>query len=169
MVEIFIQKNISEEFIKKLICIIKDKVLPIVFRDQDKNINYHNIKLNYNLQLFSIKELERILRTVPKNNITEFGAVGFILSYIILTRPNIQTIGGVYNIGDGLDYHWREEGHLFKLEISGCNTKNKQIFHNRIWHKKNKFKDRYYGEPAYERLIGIVDFYHERYKLWSIG
>ena len=167
LVDLFIQRDISEEFIKKLICSIREKMFPILFQDQDKNIIYPNIELKCNLQIFPTKEIDRIINTIPKNNITEFGAVGFILAYIVLTRPDIQTVG-VYNIGEGLDYHWREADNLYKLEISGCNTENRQIFLNRIWQKKNKFKKRYYGELAYERLIGIVDFYHERYKLWTI-
>ncbi len=167
LVETFFKKKISEEFIKKLIITIKDKKFPIFFRDHNNNIKYHDIKLECNLNLYSQEILEIILNSIPKDDITEYAAVGFILAYIILLHPIISEIN-VYNRGEGLDYHWREKGNLIKLEISGCNTENKQIFYNRIWQKKTKFKSRYYGEPAYERLIGIVDFYYARYKLMSI-
>ena len=160
-------KYITEDFLRNLMCIIRDKTFPIIFRDYDKNIIHPNIKLECDQRLYSEKILDLMINSIPKDHITEFGAVALILSYIILREPSIYRID-VYNKGQGLDYHWRKDGNLYKLEISGCNVKNRNTFHSRIWQKKNKLQSRYYGEPADERLIGIVDFFYERYKLWKI-
>jgi len=166
-VDLFEKMYISEEFLRNLMCIIRDKTFPIIFNDHDKNINHPNIKLNCNLMLYSKKVLDLMINSIPKDHITEFGAIALILSYVILTEPKIHRID-VYKKGQGLDYHWRKDGNLYKLEISGCDVENKKTFYNRIWKKNNKFQNRYYGEPAFERLIGIVDFFYEKYRLWKI-
>ena len=85
--EIFKAKYISEDFLRNLMCIIRDKTFPIIFRDHNKNINHPNIKLKCDLRLYSEKILDLMINSIPKDHITEFGAIALILSYIILTEP----------------------------------------------------------------------------------
>jgi len=164
----FLGRFITEEFIRKLVCITENKSNPHIFKNS-RNQPPFNFTLEINIQnnLFSIKQLKADRNSLDPDDITEKAAVGVIISFFLTIRPNISNINVILKNG-GYDYVWYENGKRIKIEVSGVNTSNRNAFYGRIYEKNRKFKKKIYAPRGAEEFIGIVDFYFYKYRIWKI-
>jgi len=164
----FLDRYITEEFIRKLVCITENKFNPHIFKNS-RNKPPFNVTLEVNIQnnLFSIKQLIADRSSLDPDDITEKAAVGLIISFFLTIRPYISNINVILKNG-GYDYVWYENGKRIKIEVSGVNTSNRKAFYGRISQKKGKFNKKIYSPRGVEEFVGIVDFYFYKYRIWKI-
>lgn len=174
LIEIPLNPDLQQLFHEKRISDIHLRLLLIICDQENKifdpwNLEPHRINIIIIENLFPQIVLDADLKSIPRDKIAEFAAVGHIFSYLLLIRPNISDIEVLNPPDDGYDFLFKENGEWKKLEISGVNSDQKNTFSKRISEKRNKFKDKEFTPPApTEELIGIVDFHHLRYTLWDI-
>lgn len=163
----YLDRKITNEIIRKLVGIMEKKEKPFLFKHRNRTPHNLNIKLLLEDDLFTQKELEADKNFLDPDDITNKAAVGFIITFFLTIRPNITTIK-VCLKGQGYDYYCREENKLIKIEISGVNTENKNAFYGRVYAKKTKFEKKKFEPLGDEELIGIVDFFYYKYKIWKL-
>ena len=172
LVQLFHSNNIHDEFLKKLISIIKNKINPILFLCHThrtlKIFTRSNIQLEYNIDDFNMPEIKRIENSLEPSDIIEKAAIGFLLTYF-LKKYTIRYLTVYQKRGKGYDYFWvQEDDTQISLECTGCNKISKNTFHNRISEKKKKFESKEWDFVSDNRYIGVVDFYHNRYIIWQV-
>lgn len=163
--DFFLRKKISEEYLKFLtiICNCETKEF------KPWNIEPHIIRLSFQTNLFDEEILDADRNSIPRNDITEYAAVGHIFCYLFRIRPKITNLEVLNPPNAGYDFICEENNSLIKIEISGVNSDRTQEFASRISEKRNKFRNNQFNiPPVKERLIGVVDFTYLRYTFWDI-
>ncbi len=172
LVQIFYSNTIHDEFLKKLISIIKNKSNPILFlchKHRTLEILMRvNIQLEYIIDDFNIQDIYRIENSLEPSDIIEKAAIGFLLSYF-LKKNKIRHFTVYKKRGKGYDYFWVQDNDTqISLECTGCNKISKNTFHSRISEKKKKFEPKEWDFLSDIKYIGVVDFYHNRYIIWRV-
>ncbi|MFX1257240.1 MAG: hypothetical protein ACFFAN_05250 [Promethearchaeota archaeon] len=164
----YLDLKITNEIVRKLVGIMEKKKKPFLFKHNRNRTPYNsNIKLLFEDNLFTQREIEADKNSLDPDDITDKAAVGFIITFFLYIRPNISTIK-VCLKGQGYDYYCREENRLIKIEISGVNVENKNAFYGRVYQKKTKFEKKIFEPRGDEEIIGIVDFFYYKYKIWNV-
>jgi hypothetical protein len=176
LVDLFSANNIAEEFLKKLISIIREENNPIFFKIHKskklKIVLKSDIKLIYNINDFNLNEILRIENSLEPDDITEKAAIGFLFPYF-LKKTKIRFLNVYNKRGKGYDYYWEEmknddEYIRISLECSGCNSNSNQTFNSRISNKKKKFEEKEWELLSDKKYVGIVDFCFKRYIIWEV-
>jgi len=166
LIDMFLSKLLTEEFIRKLYLIMNEKDNPSEFIHKNQVPFDKNVIVYLEKDLFKEKIILADKNSLEMEDIIEKAAIGFTFAFFLNLRPSITEIEVLLR-GDGYDYKWKENGLNIKLEISGVNKENTQTFNKRIYEKRKKFNNRTFRSSSNEELICIVDFCHLRYKLWN--
>jgi len=167
LIQLFLSKNLTDEFIRKFYLIMKEKDNPSEFLHKNKPPFDRDVLVESQKDLFKEKYLKVDKNSLEMEDIIEKAAIGFTFASFFKLRSNISEIEVLLR-GNGYDYKWKENDLKIKLEISGVHKKDKQTFNKRVYEKKKKFSKKKFEPLANEELISVVDFYHLRYKLWNI-
>jgi len=162
LLNLYLKKGLSNEFLKKLIIIMEGKINPSIFKHKNTLPWDCDIELNWSKSLFSKSELDADKNSLEEVDIIEKAAIGLILGYFMEKMQNISNIKVCFR-GEGYDYKFRNNNSRIKLEISGVCKDRKNTFNDRIYKKKSKFHNNKYEPRADIELIGIADFYYLRY------
>lgn len=158
------KQKIDEKYLKSLFVVCKKLEKEFSIFNLEKFI----LGIKFEEKLYNESIFKTAKKTIPKKILTEDAAVGLAFCFLFKICPDITEIECYQAEGEGYDYRYRIGDHFYKIEMSGTDTEISKYFTDRIYAKRQKFKDGTYWEDNFEKEeIFIVDFHFDRYTYWD--